>query len=79
MKPKLWSTGWDNLEPAPIEFLHSQIMELFHKWRQSKTDEVVVEIDGRQLNQLIAAAKKETYSKYAALDLKQPIKKSLLK
>ena len=53
------STGWENHEPAPIEFLHGRIMDLFHEWRISKTENTSVEIDGSYLSKIIAKAKLE--------------------
>lgn len=65
--------GWDSVEPAPIEFFHARLLEKFHKWRRSKTESDGVEIDGTVLNNLIAAAKQETYAKYPRQNLTQPI------
>jgi hypothetical protein len=70
------SNGWENHEPAPIEFLHGKIMSLFHEWRNTKTTETDVVISGGDLNAIIAKAKTETYEKYAKLQLKKPILKT---
>lgn len=70
------STGWENHEPAPIEFLHGRIMDLFHEWRISKTENTSVEIDGSDLSKIIAKAKLETYAKYSKQGLDQPILKT---
>ncbi len=68
--------GWEEHEPAPIEFLHGRLMDLFHDWRRSKTEDTSVEINGIELNNIIAKAKTETYEKYAKLDLKRAILKT---
>jgi len=70
------STGWENHEPAPIEFLHGRIMDLFHEWRISKTENTSVEIDGSDLSKIIAKAKSETYAKYPKQGLDQQILKT---
>ena len=70
------STGWENYEPAPIEFLHGRIMDLFHEWRESKTENTSVEIDGSDLSKIIAKAKLETYAKYSKQKLDKPILKT---
>lgn len=51
------SLGWENHEPAPIEFLHCRLMDLFHEWRRTKTDNTTVEIDGIAFNNIIAKSK----------------------
>ena len=66
------SIGWDDYEPAPIEFLHSRIMELFHEFRCEKRGVLVT---GHELNDIIAKAKTETYQKYP----KQVNSKAILK
>jgi len=72
------STGWEKHEPAPIEFLHGRMMDLFHEWRKTKTEHPIVEIDGSELSNIIAKAKIETYKKYSALNLQKPILKTEL-
>ena len=69
---------WEKHEPAPIEFLHQEIHNEFHKVRISKVGEkeTKVELDGRDIAKIVAAAKKTTYEKYAKLNLKQPILKT---
>lgn len=37
------STGWENHEPAPMEFFHAKLMEYFHEWRKTR---VTVSADG---------------------------------
>ena len=69
------SNGWENHEPAPIEFLHGRMMDLFHEWRRTKTENTTVEINGNELNNIIAKAKTETYAKYP----KQSLQKAILK
>ena len=58
------SSGWENKEPAPLESMHGKLMDLFHEFRLSKGDSTVVKIDGAELNNIIAAAKRDTYEKY---------------
>jgi len=70
------SQGWENYEPAPIEFLHGRLMDLFHEWRRTKTDNTTVEIDGMAFNNIIAKAKTETYVKYPKQKLKEAILKT---
>jgi len=70
------SQGWENNEPAPIEFLHGRLLDLFHQFRRSKTDDTKVEITGTDLNNLIAQAKKDTFDKYQKQNLQMPIPKS---
>ncbi len=60
------STGWENHEAAPIEFLHSRVLEHFHEFRKNKVgnDVIKVEMDGSELSRIITKAKTETYAKY---------------
>ena len=67
--------GWDNIEPAPIEFLHAKIIDLFHEWRKSKTENTNVEINGIEFNNIFVKAKNLTYEKYKKLDLQKVIPK----
>jgi len=78
LPPKPWSTGWEDKEPAPIEFLHSEMMDGFHELRKAKGGGTDVLINGIELTQIIAAAKRATYEKYAKLNLKAAIPKSAL-
>jgi len=73
------STGWENHEPSPIEFIHGRLMDEFHKWRKQKTTEVVVDIDGSEFAKIVVAAKLATYEKYKALGLDKAVLKSDLK
>jgi hypothetical protein len=68
-------TGWENHEAAPLEFFHGKLMDYFHEWRETKTENTVVEINGIDFNNIIAKAKKETYAKYP----KQISNKAILK
>lgn len=70
------STGWENLEPAPMEYFHGRLMDFFHEWRKTKTDDFDVLISGNELNNIVAKAKTQTYEKYKALDLRKPIPKA---
>ena len=69
------SEGWENHEPAPIEFLHGRLLELFHEWRKKQGEDISVKIDGKVFNDLIAKAKTETYAKYP----KQKLRENILK
>jgi len=73
-----WSTGWENHEPSPIEFMHATLQDEFHKWRLSKTESTTVEINGKEFNDIIVKAKKATYEKYKALGLDKAVLKSML-
>ena len=70
------NTGWENHEPAPIEFLHNRFLELFHKFRLEKTQDSTVSVNGIDLNRIIAQAKTETYAKYPKQNLQNAILKS---
>lgn len=70
------SKGWENVYPAPIEFFHAKLLDLFHEWRRSKTEDTTISINGTELNNLIAKAKIETYAKYSKQNLQEPIPKS---
>ena len=39
------SEGWENHEPAPMEFFHGRLQKEFHKWRKQNTEETTIEID----------------------------------
>ena len=60
------SQGWDNHEPAPLEFFHGKLMDAFHKLRLAKGDnpQKTLTLTGSELNNLIAQVKVETYRKY---------------
>ena len=73
------STGWENHEPSPIEFMHGKLMDEFHRWRTAKTDNTSVEIDGRAFAEIVVKAKKQTYAKYKAMGLDKSVLKSALK
>ena len=62
--------SWENYEPAPMEHFHGLLMNKFHEWRRTKTDDTTVEINGVDLNNIIASAKTETYKKYEELGYK---------
>jgi hypothetical protein len=72
------TNGWFGLEPSPIEFMHATLQDEFHKFRKSKTENVIVEIDGMQFNHIVVEAKKATYEKYKALGLNKAVLKSIL-
>ena len=65
---------WNGLNP--IEFLHGRLMDLFHEWRKTKTENTTVSISGVELNNIIAKAKKETYAKYPKQKLQEAILKT---
>lgn len=70
--------SWENFEPAPIEFMHARMMEMFHDWRRERTSETTVMMNGSDFGNIIAKAKMQTYEKYKALDLGKAILKSEL-
>lgn len=61
------SLGWENFEPAELEFFHSRLRKGFHEYRKSITQDINVEIDGLSFNKIVAKAKLETYEKYKYL------------
>lgn len=71
------STGWENHEPAPIEFLHGKLHDYFHEFRRKKVGQENHEVlmNGSDLARIIAKAKIETYAKYP----KQVNDKAILK
>lgn len=54
------SYGWENNEPAPMEYFHGKLMDLFHEWRKFNHGS----ISGIDFNNLIVKAKVDTYVKY---------------
>lgn len=60
------SSGWENHEPAPLEYFHGKLMDAFHQLRLQKGDnpERTLTLGGSEMNNLIAKIKVETYSKY---------------
>lgn len=60
------SQGWENHEPAPLEYFHGQLFDAFHALRLSKGDnaEKTLTLNGIEFNNLIAKAKMATYAKY---------------
>ncbi|MBL7817113.1 MAG: hypothetical protein JNL70_18970 [Saprospiraceae bacterium] len=72
--------SWDNYEPAPIEFFHAELTNLFHEFRKERgTTSFHVSMNGIDFNNLIAKAKTKTYEKYQKLNLERVIHKSELK
>ena len=72
------NTEWDKYEPAPIEFMHGLLIEEFHLWRKTKTENTTVEITGNDLNNIIAKVKLATYKKYKVLHLDKVVLKETL-
>lgn len=64
------SESWEDYEPAPLEFFHSELMDLFHEFRFKKTTKIDVEINGKDLTLMIAECKKRTKAKYPEKHLK---------
>lgn len=60
------SSGWENFEPAPLEYFHGKLMDAFHQLRLQKGDnpEKTLILGGGEMNTLIAKIKVETYEKY---------------
>jgi hypothetical protein len=69
---------WKDLEPAPLEFFHGLLMDEFHKWRRTQTEEATVQFNGMILGNLIAKCKLATYEKYKNLHLEKAVEKSRL-
>lgn len=67
-----------DIEASPIEFLHGELIEEFHRWRKSKTESTSVLIDGIAFTNIIATAKRTTYEKYKSLGLKNAVLLSVL-
>jgi hypothetical protein len=69
--------GWENHEPAPLEFFHGKLMDAFHELRLQKGDnpEKTLTIGGIEFGNMIAKIKMETYKKYP----KQVSEKAILK
>lgn len=70
------STGWELHEPSPIEFMHGQLLDEFHKWRKTKTNNINTIINGSDFNAIVVKAKLATYEKYKALKLDKAILKT---
>lgn len=70
------STGWEKYEPSPIEFFHGELMNEFHEYRRGITNNVSIKINGNDLNNIIAKAKRTTYEKYRVFGLDKAILKS---
>lgn len=70
------STGWENHEPSPIEFMHGVLLDEFHRLRKTKTENTPVEIDGIEFNRIVAKAKTDTYEKYKAMKLDMAVLKT---
>lgn len=48
---------------AYIEEMHSILMDKFHNFRKTKTTDLEVIINGKELNNIITKAKQELYKK----------------
>jgi hypothetical protein len=71
------STGWENHEPAPMEFFHGRLMDLFHEWREYEApNQIKVLMDGSDFNRIVVKAKNETYAKYPKQNLQEAIPRS---
>lgn len=69
--------SWDNYEPAPFEYFHSQIMEEWHNVRKSLVgDDTSLVVNGIDISNIVAAAKRKTYDKYKHLNLDKAIPKN---
>ena len=72
---EIMDNSWDKFESAPLEFFHSELMKLFHEYRKEQyNNDLTVPIDGMQLSNLIAKAKKITYEKYPGEEKARPKK-----
>lgn len=72
------SEGWENHEPAPLEFFHGKLMDAFHKLRLEKGDnpDKTLTLDGIEFGNIIAKIKMETYKKYPKQVSQKAIPKS---
>ena len=57
--------GWENHEPAPLEFFHHELMEELRKKQPIKTSTTMVLMTMTEMNDCIAKVKGVTYNKYA--------------
>lgn len=56
--------------PEPLEYMHGQIMELFHKYRTAIHDDLItIPFNGGILNELITEAKRDTKEKFNVKEL----------
>lgn len=71
------SEGWENHEPAPLEFFHGKLMDAFHELRLKKGDnpDKTLTIGGIEFGNMIAKIKMEVYAKYP----KQVSREAILK
>lgn len=71
------SEGWENHEPAPLEFFHGKLMDAFHELRLKKGDnpDKTLTLGGIEFGKMIAKIKMETYAKYP----KQVSREAILK
>lgn len=60
------STGWENHEPAPLEYFHGELFKAFHELRLQKSDnpDKTLTLNGIEMGNIIAKAKIATYKKY---------------
>ena len=60
------SYGWENFEPAPLEYFHGRLFDAFHELRLQKGDNAnkTLTLNGIEMNNMIAKAKMDTYRKY---------------
>lgn len=71
------SEGWENHEPAPLEFFHGKLMDAFHELRLKKGDnpDKTLTLGGIEFGNMIAKIKMEVYAKYP----KQVSREAILK
>jgi hypothetical protein len=72
------SEGWENHEPAPLEFFHGKLMDAFHELRLKKGDnpDKTLTLGGIEFGNMIAKIKMETYGKYPKQVSRKSIPKS---
>jgi hypothetical protein len=60
------SEGWENHEPAPLEYFHGKLMDAFHELRLKKGDnpEKTLTLGGIEFGNMIDKIKMEVYKKY---------------
>jgi hypothetical protein len=72
------SYGWEDHEPAPLEFFHGKLIDAFHELRLQKGDnpDKTLTIGGIEFGKMIAKIKMETYRKYPKQVSEKAIPKS---
>jgi hypothetical protein len=72
--------SWAKLEPAPLEYFHVRLFELFHQIRMAQAEKppLAILLDGGVFTSIIMQAKADTYAKYPKQVNKNPVPKNEL-